>query len=308
MRAALLKKYASEGSVQIDMVDVPEPSVNQVQVEVYAASANPFDYKVRDGLMKQTMPLELPIILGGDVAGIITALGEGATDFSIGDKIYGQANATKQGSFAEYTIVDISQMALMPKTDYLTAAALPLVACSAYQALSHLEVKPHQNILIHGGAGGIGAMAIQIAKYFGLNITTTVSQNDKAYVKSLGADLAIDYHKEDFTKLVKDYDYVFDLVGGQSFTKSYEVLKTGGKIISMVNETNPQLDAKFQVTSMHQFAQVSTKKLNFITELVNQHKLSVNIDRQFNLAETSLALDYLKNDHPKGKVVIQVKA
>lgn len=309
MKAALLEKYGSEGSVRVSDVDMPEPSANEVQVKVYAASVNPFDVKVRDGVMKDSIQINLPIVIGGDVAGVVKALGEGVSEFNIGDEVYGQANALKQGSLAEYTVVNISQLGLKPDVDYEYAAALPLVAASAYQALfEHLKLTKDQRILIHGGGGGIGSIAIQLAKNIGAYISTTVSAKDKDYVASLGADLVIDYKTEDFNKLVKDYDCVFDTVGAHTFINSYKCLRPGGKIVSMASPPNHELDAKYDVTSIHQFTKVSPDKLNAITKLVNEGVLNVNIDKVFDLLQAPQALEYLKNGHPRGKVVVRVKS
>jgi alcohol dehydrogenase len=308
VKAALLEDYGGESAVKIGEVDRPEPLANEVQVEVYAASVNPFDYKIRDGIMKDAIHINFPLVLGGDMAGVVMALGEGVSEFSVGDQVYGQANATKQGSIAEFTVVNVSQLAIKPDTDYETAAALPLVASSAYQALhSHLKLAKDQKILIHGGGGGIGSMAIQLAKIIGAYVATTVGAKDKDYVKQLGADLVIDYADQDFTKLVKNYDAVFDMVGGDTFEKSYQVLRPGGKIVSMVAQPNHGLDAKYDVVSTHQFTKTTTESLNEITKLVNRNKLKVNIDKTYSLNEAAKALEYLKTGHPRGKVVVMVK-
>lgn len=309
MKAALLKDYGGENAVIVGEAERPEPSANEVQVEVHAASVNPFDNKVREGVMKDSIPINFPLILGGDVAGVVTALGEGVAEFSIGDQVYGQANALKQGSLAECTVVSISQLGLKPDVDYVTAAALPLVSASALQALNkHIKLSKDQKILIHGGAGGIGSIAIQIAKDIGAHVATTVSATDKEYASELGADVVIDYQTEDFTELVKDYDAVFDTVGGETFKKSYEVLRPGGKIVSMAAEADHELDAKYDVTSTHQFTRVTTEVLNKITELVNKGKIKVNIDKVFSLDQAPQALEYLKTGHPRGKVVVEVKS
>ncbi|HET8991838.1 MAG TPA: NADP-dependent oxidoreductase [Candidatus Saccharimonadales bacterium] len=308
MKAALLVSYGGQDAVKIDNTERPEPSANEVQIEVVSASVNPFDYKVRDGLMQDSIRLELPIVIGGDVAGIVRALGDGVTEFSIGDQVYGQANALKQGSIAEYTVVNISQLALKPKVDFETSAALPLASVSAYQALyEHLKLTKDQKILIHGGGGGIGSVAIQLAKNVGAHVATTASKKDEDYVLALGADMFIDYHADDFTKHVKEYDCVFDTVGGETFIKSYEVVRPGGKIVTMASQPSAELDAKYDIHSMHQSTKVTTGKLNAIAELVNDDQLKIHIDKLFDLTDAPEALEYLKTGHPRGKVVVQVK-
>jgi len=185
---------------------------------------------------------------------------------------------------------------------------LPLAGVSAYQALvDHANVQPGQKILVHGGAGGIGSLAIQIAKNIGAYVATTASGKELDFAKSLGADEAINYETEDFSTKLKDYDVVFDTVGGETNVKSYEVLKRGGTLVSMVEAPNEELVQKGSVNYVHQSSQATPERLNAITELVDSGKLKVNVDKVFPLDQAPEALEYLKTGHPRGKVVIQVK-
>jgi NADPH:quinone reductase-like Zn-dependent oxidoreductase len=308
MKAAQLNEYGGKDALEVT-TKAPKPKVasGEVLVEVYAASVNPFDWKVREGLVQQMAALDFPATLGGDVAGIVAETGEG---FMQGQAVYGQANALGgQGSYAEYTPVKATQLAAKPESiDFLTAAALPLVSVSAYQALvDHMNLQKGQKILVHGGAGGIGSMAIQLAKHLGAYVATTAAANDAEFVKSLGADEIIDYKTQDFTELIKDYDAVYDTIGGETNTKSYTVLKPGGALVSMVDQPNDELVQKYQITYVAQFTQVTPKRLNAITKLVDNGILKPIVDKIFSLNQAAEALEYQKTGLPKGKVVIQIK-
>lgn len=310
MKAAQISDYGGKEVLQIKEVPKPVPGEDQVLVEVHAAATNPFDYKVREGIYKQWVKLRLPATLGGDVSGVVVEVGKGVSSFKVGQEVFGQAGAASgEGSYAEFTPVRTTQLALKPDTiDFVEAAALPLASCSAYQALvDTMNLKPGQKILIHGGGGGIGSMAIQIAKDIGAYIATTASSKDAEYVKSLGADEAIDYETQQFNEVIKDYDAVFDTVGGETNAKSYMVLKPGGILVSMVEEVNDDLAHKHDIKYVHQSTQVTEKRLAAITKLINAGKLKINVDKIYSLGLAAEALEYLKVGHPKGKVVITVK-
>ena len=311
MKAAQIKSYGGE-AVLYTVTDAPKPKAGsgQVLVEVYAAAANPFDYKVREGYMKDFIPLNLPATLGGDVAGKVAAIGNGVSGFEIGQAVYGMANAGGgQGSFAEFTPVVATQLAPKPNSlDFITAAALPLAAVSAYQALvDHINLQAGQKILVHGGAGGIGSIAIQLAKHLGAYVATTASVDEAGFVKDLGADEAIDYHSQDFSKLIKDYDAVFDTVGGETNTESYGVLKPGGALVSMVQPPDEALAKRYDIRYTYQSSRATPERLAAITDLIDNGVIKVHIDKIFPLDQAAEALEYLKTGHPSGKVVIAIK-
>ena len=310
MKAAQINEYGGQATVQL--VDTPKPvaAKGQVLIAVCAAGVNPFDYQVRDGSYKDYFPVPLPATLGGDVAGTVAEIGEGVNGFTVGQEVYGMAGAAGgQGSFAEFTPVKAEQLAAKATSvDFVTAAALPLAGVSAYQALiDHIGLKSGQKILIHGGAGGIGSLAIQIAKNLGTYVATTAAAPEIDYVKSIGADEAIDYKTQDFSKILKDYDAVFDTVGGETNTSSYTVLKPGGTLVSMVEAPDEALVKQHNINYVQQSSQATSERLTKIAELVDAGKLKVNVDKIFPLAEAAVALEYLKTGHPHGKVVIQVK-
>lgn len=310
MRAAQITSYGGQEVMTINEVPKPKPAAGQVLVEIHAAGVNPFDWKVREGYMKQWVPLTLPATLGGDMSGVITELGEGVSGFTVGQEVFGSANSVSgDGSFAEFAPVPVETIATKPqKLDFTQAAALPLAAASAYLAVVEtLHVQSGQKVLIHGGAGGIGGFAIQIAKHLGAYVAATAKAADVPYVQECGADEVIDYQTEQFDQKLSDFDAVFDTVGGETYTRSFSVLKAGGHIASMVEKTNEELAQKHGVTAHYISSEATAERLAHIADLLEQNALMVHVDKVFPLDQAAEALEYVKTGQHKGKVVIAVK-
>jgi alcohol dehydrogenase len=315
MKSAQIKSYGSSEVVEINQsTPAPnDPSVGKVLVRVKAASVNPADWKIREGYMQQMMPLQFPSTLGMDFSGVIEKVGEGVSDFKQNDEVYGQASVISGGSgaFAEMALANADTITYKPKTlSHDEAAGLPLVGVSAWQALVEtIGLSKGQKILIHGGAGGIGSIAIQLAKHLGAYVATTSSTNDIQFVKEeLGADEVIDYKTQTFEDLLHDYDAVFDTVGGETYTRSFKVLKRGGGgiIVSMLEQPNQELIDRFGVKAISQFTQVNRERLTKLAQWVDQNNIRVNVDRTFPLDDAGKALDYQRDVHPRGKVVLQM--
>jgi alcohol dehydrogenase len=310
MKAAQITDYKSKLRVN-ENVEKPILDPQRVMVEVRAAGVNPFDVKLSEGFYKEYINLNLPAVPGGDVAGVVADIGESVSGFSVGQEVYGSANGgAGLGSFAEFTPVKATQLSAKPiGLDFVQTAALPIAATSAYQALvEHMALQAGQKILIHGGAGGIGSMAIQVAKNIGAYVATTVSAQDLEFVKGLGADETIDYKKQNFNQLIKDYDAVFDTVGGVINTQSYQVLKEGGSLVSMLEPANEELVKQKNIKYTQQASVATQERLAKITELVESGKLKVNVDKVFALDDAAAAFEHLKTGHPRGKVVIKIKS
>lgn len=313
MKAA---QYNTYGGVEVIGINnnTPKPSAGsgQVLVEVYAASINPFDWKLREGYMKDMIPLEFPFTIGGDFSGVVVKLGSNVTEFKIGNEVYGQALVLNGGSgaLAEFATANVKNTAVKPKSvDHLQAASLPLVGSSAIQALEeHMGLKNGDKILIHGGSGGIGSIAIQIAKHLGVYVATTVSSDNIDFVKSLGADEIIDYKKQKFEQVLEDYDAVFDTAGGETTDKSFKVLRRGGVLVSMLGKPNPKLAKQYSINAIGQNSGVTSKRLKHLTELIDKGVIKPQVDKVFPLTQTKEAFEYLEIGHPKGKVVVKVKA
>jgi alcohol dehydrogenase len=311
-----MKGYGSSEVVEINQnAAAPnDPSDGKVLVKVKAAGVNPIDWKIREGYMQQMIPLQFPSTLGMDFSGTIEKVGAGVSGFNVGDdEVYGQASVTRGGSgaFAEIALANADSIAHKPKSlNHQEAAGLPLVGVSAWQALVETIglTDGQKKILIHGGAGGIGSIAIQLAKRLGAYVATTASTNDKQFVKELGADEVIDYKTQTFEDLLPhDYDAVFDTVGGETYKRSFEVLKRGsGMIVSMLEQPNQQLMEQFGVKAIFQFTQVNRERLTKLAQWVDQNNIRVNVDRTFPLEEAGKALDYQKDVHPRGKVVLAI--
>ena len=313
MKSAQIKRYGSSEVVEINQsTPAPnDPSAGKVLVRVKAASVNPADWKIREGYMQQMMPLQFPSTLGMDFSGVIEKVGEGVSDSEQNDEVYGQASVISGGSgaFAEMALANADSIAHKPETlSHDEAAGLPLVGVSTWQALVEtIRLSKGQKILIHGGAGGIGSIAIQLAKNLGAYVATTSSTNDKQFVQQLGADEVIDYKTQTFEDLLHDYDAVFDTIGGETYTRSFKVLKRGGGIIvSMLEQPNQELMDRFGVKAISQFTQVNRERLTKLAQWVDQNNIRVNLDRTFPLDEAAKALDYQRDVHPRGKVVLQV--
>ena len=312
MKAAQITSYGGSEVVEIkDNVALPLLSVGRVIIEARVAGVNPVDWKIREGDLQKMAPLQFPATLGGDFSGVIIKVGENVSGFNEGDEVYGTALAlgSGSGSFAEFIAADVKFIAKKPeKTSHVEAAALPLAGVSALQALTeHIGLKKGQKILIHGGAGGIGSLAIQIAKHLGAYVATTVSERDKEFVKKLGANEVIDYKNQYFSKMLKDYDAVFDTVGGETYRNSFSVLKKGGVVVSMIEEPRAELMEKYEVKAVSQSTSVNNEMLSKLAKLVDEGSVKVHIDKIFTLEQAREALTYLQNGRPRGKVVIEIK-
>lgn len=312
MKAALIHQYVPLNEIEVTS-NAPKPTVKagQVLVEVHAAGVNPIDWKVCEGVARHRPYLSLPLILGVDFSGVVLDVGNGVPCYHPGDEVYGKSMIFNHGtgSFAEFMNVEPGSIATKPKKlIHIEAAALPLAAVSAWQALVDIiQLQKGQKILIHGGAGGIGSFAIQIAKDMGAYVATTVSASRMDYVCSLGADEAIDYRNQSFETMLHDYDAVFDNAGGETALKSYAVLRQGGILVSMTENPREDLMAQYGVKAVHEYTDVNTVHLSEITKLVEQNKLKIHIDKVFSLDEAPQAIMYLKTGHPMGKVVIKMR-
>jgi alcohol dehydrogenase len=312
MKSAQINRYGSSEVIEINQ-NTPSPiiSPSKVLVELKAAGINPIDWKIREGYMKQVISLQFPSTLGMDFSGIIKQIGEDiSSNYKQGDEVYGQASVTNGGSgaFAEIALTNIENIALKPKSlSYIETAALPLVGVSAWQALvENMRLSNGQKILIHGGAGGIGSISIPLAKNLGAYVTTTANSDDKQFVQDIGADKVIDYKTQSFEELLNDYDAVFDTIGGETYTKSFKVLKKDGIIVSMLEHPNSELMQHFGVKAIFQFTQVNNDRLARLAQWVDKNNLKINIDKTFILDEAAKALDYVKDVHPRGKIVLEL--
>lgn len=310
MKAVQINEFGDNSVIQVTQVDKPNIAEGQVLVEVHAASLNPVDSVIRSGYMQEMAPVQLPITLGGDIAGVVVEVAPGVEGLAVGDKVYGQslAIAGVSGAFAEFASANVAQIAKMPSSlDFTEAASLPLTAASALQALvQHAEVKPGQKVFIHGGSGGIGTIGIQAAKALGAYVATTATGTGLDLVKELGADEAIDYKVDDFTTIVSDYDVVLNNVMNE-FDKTLSVLKAGGIAISLTGPADEALAEKLGVTTISQFTQVTSEVLSTLAVMIDEGKVKPRVGTIYSLEDAAKAFEERETGSVTGKLVISIK-
>jgi len=310
MKAAQISEYGHADAVKVVEVEQPKITRGQVLVEVQAASLNPFDTMVREGYLKERIPLDLPVTIGGDIAGVVREVSEDVENVAVGDVVYGQANvvAGNSGAFAEYAATKAVQVAKAPSgLDITEAASLPLIGVSAIQALTeHLKLAAGQKIFIHGGAGAIGSIAIEIAKNIGAYVATTATGAGIALVKELGADEVIDYKSTKFSETLSDYDAIFDTVGGEDFAKSLSILKKSGVAVSMVAQSAEVKAKELEVTAINQMTQVTTEKLKALAKLVEDGIVKPRVGKIFPISEIQAAFEARESGAVQGKIIVHL--
>ncbi|PFE61992.1 NADP-dependent oxidoreductase [Bacillus thuringiensis] len=332
MKAMIIDRY---GKVPMRMAEVPTPEINEYEVlaEIHAASINPIDFKIRDGKVKMLLKYEMPLILGNDFAGVITKVGSKVTRFKVGDEIYARPRKNKIGTFAEYIAIHEDDIALKPKNlSFEEATSIPLVGLTSYQALHDImQLQKGQKILIHAGSGGVGTFAIQLAKIMGATVTTTASEAGANLVTSLGADEIINYKTEKFENILKNYDAVFDTIGGATLEKSFNIIKSGGNIVSVSGMPNARFGKEFgsgffktllfslaskKLTTLEKkhnaqysflFMKPSGDQLRTIANYIEAGQIKPVIDRVFPFEDAQKAMEYSESGRAKGKIIVKIK-
>lgn len=332
MKAALIHRYGSNDQVRLADIPVPVISATDVLVRVHAASVNPLDVKTRDGKLKMLLKYQFPLVLGNDLSGVVADVGAQVTRFKKGDAVYARLDRDRIGAFAEFAAVRESAAALQPtNVTFEEAASLPLVALTAWQALVEIgKVGVNQRVLIHAGSGGVGSVAIQLARHLGATVVTTVGQRNVELVKRLGADVPIDYRSARFEDVVKDCDVVLDSAGGSTLVRCFECVKPGGVVISIGSTPsaafarswglNPIIVLAIRVMSRkataaarrhnaryeYLFMRADGEQLREITRLVESGAIQPLVDKVFPLEHVRDALAYSESGRATGKVVIKV--
>jgi len=307
MKAVLIYKYG--GPEELKYTDAPMPVINDddVLIKVFATSINPIDWKVREG-HTQGINREFPVILGWDVSGVVEKVGSDVQDYFIGDEVYARPDVSRNGTYAEYVAVRAGEIYFKPKTiNHLQAASIPLAGLTAWQGLfDHGKLQAGQKILIHGAAGGVGTLAVQLARWKGAYVIGTASEKNIALLKELGADEVIDYHKENFEEKLRDIDLVFDTIGGETQIRSLQVLKPGGILVSTVGiKDEAALKAK-GIQGVRYMAQSVPENLKQLADLVDAGKLKPVIAQVLPLKEIIKAHQLSEGGHTRGKIVLQV--
>jgi NADPH:quinone reductase-like Zn-dependent oxidoreductase len=304
MKAIVINAYGNEDVVNYVDVDRPEPKADEVLVKVRVAGVNPIDWKIRNG-MGERLGLKLPIFLGGEIAGTIDKIGSDVRDFRVGDAVYG---IVPSGGYAEYTIAKIGEIALKPQSlDFENAAAIPLGALTAWQAMFDLaNLSSGQTILITAASGGVGSLAVQLAKAKGAFVIGIASGRNEAFVKDLGADEFVDYTKQPFEEVVKDVDVVFDTVGGDTFEKAFQTLKPGGFLVTAVQFPSEEKAREFGVHAARVYCKPNAKQLTAIGKLVDEGKLKAYVSTVVPLSEVKKAHQLSESGRTRGKIVLQI--
>lgn len=309
MKAVVINQYGSKEELVEQEVNKPRAEANQVVVKLEATSINPIDWKLREGYLKEMYDWEFPIILGWDVAGVITEIGSNVTKWKVGDRVFSRPDTTRFGSYAEYTAVDEHLLAKLPDSiSYEEAAAVPLAGLTAWQVLfTHGDLKEGETVLIHAGAGGVGMYAIQLAKHAGAHVITTASEKNHELLYSLGADQVIDYKKENFEEILKDIDLVFDTMGGEVAENSYKVLKPNtGRLITIVGEPNHDTAKSHNVSAKGIWLQPDGDQLQRMADLMEEKKIKSIVGATFPFSRQGIydAHALSETHHAVGKIVI----
>ena len=333
MKAFVLDRYGKKAPLRMAELPTPELRDDEVLVQVHAAGVNLLDAKVRDGEFKLILPYRLPVILGHDVAGVVTRVGPRVRQFQVGDEVYARPDDFRIGTFAEFVPVKEASLAHKPKNITMEeAASLPLVALTAWQALvEKAQLRKGQKLFVQAGSGGVGTFAIQLAKHLGATVATTTSATNTALVKGLGADVVVDYRTQAFEDVLRDYDVVLHSQDSKALEKSLQVLKAGGKLVSISGPPDPdfarQINAPWflhavmrllsagvrrraralQVGFSFLFMRASGSQLREVTRLVEAGAIRPVVDRVFSFESTNDALAYVESGRAKGKVVIKVR-
>lgn len=333
MKAFVLESYGANRALQL--AEVPEPQLrdDEVLVQVHAAGVNQLDSKIKDGQFKLILPYRLPLILGHDVAGVVVKAGPSVRQFKPGDEVYARTDDFRIGTFAEF--VPVKESSLAPKPKGLTmeeAASIPLVGLTAWQALVETaKLTKGQRVFIQAGSGGVGTFAIQLASHLGANVATTTSAANFELVRSLGADVVIDYRTQDFEDVLHDYDVVLNSQDGKTLGKSLRVLKGGAKLISISGPPDPAFGRNIAAPAFVRlvmrllssgirrrargrgidysflFMKADGGQLREITRLIEAGAIRPVVDKVFAFESTNEALAYAEAGHAKGKVVIKIR-
>ncbi|TXS36675.1 NADP-dependent oxidoreductase [Streptomyces sp. OR43] len=331
MKAFMVEKYGDATTMRAAEVPDPQVGPDDVLVKIHAAGVNPLDIRIRNGDFKLFMPYRLPLVLGNDLAGTVVRVGPSVTRFTVGDEVYARPDKDRIGTFAELIAVDQRDVAAKPASLTMNeAASLPLVALTAWQALvERAHVQPGQKVLVHAGAGGLGSIALQLAKALGAHVATTVSTAKVGLAEELGADEVIDYRTQDFSELLSGYDVVLDSLGGENLATSLRILKPGGRAISVAGPPDPEFARelganpvlrlamtaisfrtrrqakRLGVTYSFLFMKASGDQLRELTPLIDTGKIHPVVDRVFPFDQTLQAMEYVEKGRAKaGKVVV----
>lgn len=306
MKAIVAHEYGGPEKLKLEEVPVPEPKENEILVRVIASGVNPADPLILGGKYAKEFGTRLPLILGYDMAGVVAKTGPKVTKLKVGDPVY--AYLLWGGGWAEYCISNENESAIKPKSlSFINASAVPLAALTAWQALIDAgKIQSGQTVLIHGGSGGVGSFAVQIAKARGARVIATASTANQELLKQLGADVVVDYTKPNWETTVHDVDFALLPVGGDTITRTYGVMKRGGTIATLISRADPAELEKRGIRGAPIFSHPDAKELDEITKLIDANKLKPIISNILPLNEAARATAQAETHHTRGKMVLKI--
>ena len=308
MQAIRIHAYGDASQMLLEEAPVPTCGPNDVLVRVVAAGINPIDWKIRNGEVAQMIPKTFPFTLGSDAAGVVTAIGGAVTDFSVGDEVFFYAEFARGGTYADYVVVDAAQVARKPRTvSFSTAAALPTPGLAAWTAvIDTAQVAHGMRVLIHGGAGALGSVAVQLAKAQGAHVTATAGTADLALVHSLGADEVIDYRTQKFEQIASNMDVVIDTLGGPTQEASWATLRAGGLLVATTQPPSAERAAAAGARGAFVFSMPRGNVLAQLAALMDNGKLRVLVGQEFALADAAQAHRAGESGTSRGKMILRV--
>ena len=309
MRAIRIHNYGGPEVLRYEDTPRPEPQAGEVLVRVHAAGVNPIDWKVREGHMKDFWPHKFPLILGWDASGTVEEVGPGVSRFKIGDEVYSVTDPTRDGAYADYIVIREGELALKPNSlHHIRAAAVPLAALTAWQSLfDTAQLQPGQRVLIHAGSGGVGHLAVQLAKWKGAYVFATASTKNQGSLRELGVDKAIDYTQQRFEDAARNIDIVLDTIGGETQERSWSVLKKDGLLVSLVQPPSEEKAEELAVRAVFVAGHPSGAQLAEIAKIIDSGKLAPIIDRILPLSEARRAHELSQSGHTHGKIVLRIR-
>ena len=308
MRAIQIQEFGDPEVLRVQEVSIPVPGPGELLVRVHAAAVNPVDTSIRAGRAGGLSGASLPYVPGFDVSGTVTAIGSGVDVFEVDDEVFAMVNLRRGGTYAEYVIILENEAALKPaRVSHAEAAAIPLVALTAWQALFEVaKLQPGQTILIHAGAGGVGSIAVQLAKWRGARIIATASDYNHDFLRGLGVDVPVDYRTQNFENFASDVDVVLDPIGGDTQVRPLQTLKEGGILVSIVGLTSEGRNPSRNVRATSILVQPNSGQLSEIGGLIQNGIINPIVSYRFPLEQAPLAHEQSQTRRTRGKIVIEI--
>jgi len=308
MKAVCIYAFGGPEVLVYEDAPRPRPGKGEILVRVHAAGINPVDWKIREGHLEEMLHHTLPLVLGWDVSGVVEALGSGAGRFRVGDEVFSKPDIARDGAYAEFIVIKESEVALKPKSlDHIHAAALPLAGLTAWQTLFDAGgLSSGQRVLIHGAAGGVGSLAVQLAKWKGAQVIGTASAHNHEFLRKLGVDQVIDYDTERFEDVIQPVDVVLDTRGGEIQERSWKVLKRDGILVSIASPPSAEVAKTRGMRQAFVFTQPNAPQLAEIAKLADAEKLKVIVETILPLADATRGQELSERGHTRGKIVLRV--